>query len=77
MALETLARPAVLRDSTQQELQPFLRFRHLVRNLYADELRPEPIILLLDDLPPLWQDLALDLEVFESWAEGVAQGVDG
>jgi hypothetical protein len=77
MAVETLARPAVLRDSTQQELQPFLRFRHLVRNLYADELRPEPIILLLDDLPPLWQDLALDLEVFESWAEGVAQGVDG
>ena len=35
-----------------------LRFRHLVRNLYADELRPEPIALLLGQLPPLWHLIA-------------------
>jgi hypothetical protein len=74
MAMHTLTRPAVLRESTQQRLQAFLRFRHLVRHLYADELRPEPISLLLDDLPPLWLDLEVDLETFEAWAEQVARG---
>jgi hypothetical protein len=52
------------------------RALHLVRNLYADELRPEPITLLLDDLLPLWQDLDVDLETFEAWAEQVARGAD-
>ncbi|MCP9772878.1 hypothetical protein KBY66_09585 [Synechococcus sp. Tobar12-5m-g] len=54
-----------LRESTQQGLQAFLRIRHLVRNLYADELLP------------LWQDLDVDLETFEAWAEQVARGADG
>ena len=48
MAMATDTRPAVLHESTQQELQEYLRFRHLVRNLYADELRPEPIQRLIE-----------------------------
>lgn len=76
MAMETLTRPAVLRESTQQGLQVFLRFRHLVRNLYADELQPEPITLLINDLLPIWQDLDVDLVAFEAWAEQVARGAE-
>jgi hypothetical protein len=66
-------RPAVLRERTQQSLQEYLRFRHLVRNLYADELRPEPIALLIRDLPAVWEALAADLQGFRAWLSRVAQ----
>lgn len=42
MAMATDTRPAVLNESTQQELREYLSFRHLLRNLYAHELRAEP-----------------------------------
>lgn len=73
MAQTTELRPAVVRESTQQRLQEYLRFRHLVRNLYADELRPEPIALLLRELPEVWEALEQDLSAFEAWAAGVAE----
>lgn len=73
MALQSESRPAVLRERTQQRLQEYLRFRHLVRNLYADELRPEPIALLIRDLPAVWEALAADLQVFRAWLVQVAQ----
>ena len=66
-------RHAVLRERTQQSLQEYLRFRHLVRNLYADELRPEPIALLIRDLPAVWEALVADLHSFRAWLSRVAQ----
>ena len=66
-------RHAVLRERTQQSLQEYLRFRHLVRNLYADELRLEPIALLIRDLPAVWEALAADLQSFRAWLVRVAQ----
>lgn len=60
----------------RQQLQEYLRFRHLVRNLYADELRPEPIALLISQLPPLWQELQKDLRSFQAWLAAVAQPPD-
>ena len=62
-------RPAVLRERSQQRLQDYLRFRHLVRNLYADELRPEPIALLIRDLPAVLEALAADLQGFRASLE--------
>ena len=73
MALESDSRPAVLRERTQQRLLDYLRFRHLVRNLYADELRPEPIALLIRDLPAVWEALAADLQGFRASLERVPQ----
>jgi hypothetical protein len=72
MAMATNQRPAVLSECSQKGLQEYLRFRHLVRNLYADELRPEPIELLLKQLPLLWQKLESDLREFRSWLRDVA-----
>ncbi len=71
--VKSASRPAVLRERTQQSLQEYLRFRHLVRNLYADELRPEPIALLIRDLPAVWEALAADLQGFRAWLSRVAQ----
>ncbi|MCX5932190.1 MAG: hypothetical protein NTW83_10300 [Cyanobacteria bacterium] len=54
-------------------LQEYLRFRHLVRNLYADELRPEPITALIKALPEVWSRLEADLRAFEDWASALAE----
>ena len=72
MATATEQRPAVLKEATQVGLQEYLRFRHLVRNLYADELRPEPIALLMRQLPPLWQLIQEDLLQFRHWLRSTA-----
>lgn len=72
MAMATDTRPAVLQESTQRDLQEYLRFRHLVRNLYADELRMEPIQRLIGQLSQTWPDLANDLTVFQTWLTTVA-----
>lgn len=48
MPIATDTRHAVLNESTQQELQEYLRFRHLVRNLFVGELRPESIRSLIE-----------------------------
>ena len=65
-------RPAVFKEATQVGLQEYLRFRHLVRNLYADELRPEPIALLMRQLPPLWHLIQEDLLQFRHWLRSTA-----
>ena len=72
MATATEQRPAVFKEATQVGLQEYLRFRHLVRNLYADELRPEPIALLLRQLPPLWHLIQEDLLEFRHWLRSTA-----
>jgi hypothetical protein len=76
MAMVTEQRPALLREDTQSDLQAYLRFRHLLRNLYSDELRAEPIALLIHDLPEVWRKLSGDLDGFRAWLTAVAQGED-
>ena len=72
MAMATDTRPAVLNEATQQELQGFLRFRHLVRNLYADELRVEPIQRLIEQLQHTWPKLDADITSFQAWLRSIA-----
>ena len=72
MAMATDTRPAVLNESTQQDLQEYLRFRHLVRNLYADELRPEPIQRLIEQLQHTWPKLQADITGFQRWLRSIA-----
>ena len=73
MAMPTDTRPAVLQEATQRDLQEYLRFRHLVRNLYADELRAEPIQRLIEHLLPTWALLAEDIARFQDWLTTIAK----
>ena len=73
MAMPTDTRPAVLQEGTQRDLQEYLRFRHLVRNLYADELRAEPIQRLIQQLQPTWPQLSADIAAFQSWLTTIAK----
>jgi hypothetical protein len=52
-ACSTVAAP-MGRNGTVSELQELLRFRHLVRHLYAYELRPEPVERLRVQALALW-----------------------
>ena len=72
MAMPTDTRPAVLQELTQRDLQEYLRFRHLVRNLYTDELRAEPIQRLIEQLQPTWSLLAADIARFQNWLTTIA-----
>lgn len=72
MAMPTATRPAVVQERTQRDLQEYLRFRHLVRNLYADELRSEPIQRLIKQLQPTWTLLSTDIASFQSWLTTIA-----
>ena len=73
MSMVTDTRPAVLNESTQQELQEYLRFRQLVRNLYADELRVEPIQRLIEQLQHTWPKLNADITGFQRWLTSIAK----
>ena len=75
MAMNTDTRPAVLNEATQMELQEFLRFRHLVRNLYADELRVEPIERLIEKLQDTWPKLVADIKDFQRWLMSIAKNL--
>ena len=72
MAMPTDSRPAILQEVTQRDLQEYLRFRHLVRNLYADELRAEPIQRLIEQLQPTWALLAEDIASFQRWLTAIS-----
>ena len=72
MAMATDTRPAVLNEATQVELQEYLRFRHLVRNLYDDELRPEPILRLIEQLQHTWPKIHADIAGFQTWLRSIA-----
>ncbi|QNJ16034.1 hypothetical protein SynA1840_00482 [Synechococcus sp. A18-40] len=72
MAMATDTRPAVLNEATQVELQEYVRFRHLVRNLYADELRVEPIQSLIEQLKHTWPKLDADITGFQAWLRSIA-----
>ena len=75
MAMYTDTRPAVPNEATQMELQEFLRFRHLVRNLYADELRVEPIERLIEKLQDTWPKLVADIKDFQRWLTSIAKNL--
>ena len=70
--MPTDTRPAVLQEATQRDLQEYLRFRHLVRNLYADELRAEPIQRLIEQLQPTLTLLAEDIASFQRWLKAIS-----
>jgi hypothetical protein len=67
MTVASPARPAVLRADTGQSLGELLRFRHVVRHLYAYELEAEQVERLLGKVLGLWPEVSSDLDQFTAW----------
>jgi len=64
--IETV-RPAVLDDALLRQLDEYLRFRHLFRNIYGFALEWERCSELLAGLPALFDELDRQLAVFDTF----------
>jgi len=64
--IETV-RPAILDRETARQLDEYLRFRHLFRNVYGFDLEWERCRELLDDLPAMFERLLHRLADFDEF----------
>lgn len=62
-------RPAVIRTETRVGLEEYLRFRHLVRNLYTWDFAPPKLQELVSLISETLSNLKTDLESFRAFLE--------
>lgn len=62
-------RPAVISRSTRECLDAYRGFRHVVRNVYAFNLRPARLKELVDGLNSCFQAVKADLESFANFLD--------
>ena len=67
MGVSTELRPALLDASTVAGLAELMRFRHVVRHLYAYELERDQVLRLLQRALELWPVVDSQLVSFEAW----------
>ena len=72
MTVPTEDRPALLDAATAKGLAELMRFRHVVRHLYAYELEPDQVQRLLERALELWPAVERHLLVFDSWLKELA-----
>ena len=65
------SRPPVIRPATAERLDPYRKFRHVVRNVYSVVLDPVQIAPLVKGLPECWQSVRQDLEAFATFLEKI------
>ena len=65
-------RKAVIRTETERYLNEFLRFRHVVRDIYGFELNVEKLNQLLTKYPLAWQLFDTDIKAFANWLRELA-----
>lgn len=75
MAVASPARPALLRADTVRSLGELLRFRHVVRHLYAYELDAEQVERLLQKTLAIWPEVSRDLDQFTGWLLELYEGL--
>lgn len=64
-------RPPVLTADSIQHLDPYLRFRHVVRNVYTFSLDPERIGRLVNELETVFAQIRQELLAFADFLEKV------
>lgn len=66
-------RPPVLTAETAQALDEYLRFRHVVRNVYAFHLENEKVAPLVMHLRATFQPLRVELETFTRFLQHISR----
>ncbi len=64
-------RPSVLSAEAAQALDEFLRFRHVVRNIYAFQFDPERVARLVNLMSPAFHQVQAELLAFAEFLEQV------
>ncbi|MBX3054877.1 MAG: hypothetical protein KF770_00240 [Anaerolineae bacterium] len=67
-------RPPVLSAESVTAVDEFLRFRHVLRNIYAFQFDPERIARLVSQMRPAWGQVQTELLAFAYFLEQVAKG---
>lgn len=67
-------RPAVISLQTRKDLEELLRFRHVVRNIYGFELKPERIETLITLTTSLFPNFTKEIEDFMAFLIGIYKG---
>lgn len=70
-------RPRVLTPELAERLTEFLRFRHVVRNIYGFELHEKKVEPLVQEIDGLWREIKVQIEEFLSYLEELGQEVPG
>jgi ribonuclease HepT-like protein len=65
-------RPAVLTSATAGAVDEFLRFRHIVRHIYAFQLDPARVKQLAGQLRPTFAAVTADLTAFAAFLDGLS-----
>jgi hypothetical protein len=65
-------RPAVISRSTRDCLDEYRAFRHLIRNVYTFNLRPERLTELAKALPACYKSVRQDLEDFARFLQALS-----
>jgi HepT-like protein len=66
-------RPPMITPDSATALDEFRRFRHVVRNVYAEHLDPARLGNLIAKVPGVWGRLKSELLAFADFLEGVDQ----
>lgn len=71
-------RPPVLQARTVLQLDEYLRFRHVVRNVYSFHIDPQRVVQLVEQIRPLFVDVAEQLgqfaQMLEQWSSEAQRG---
>ncbi len=66
-------RPPVIQPATRARLEEYVRFRHIVRNLYTWDFAPDRISELVQHLQPTLVDLQADFDRFGKFLTSAGQ----
>jgi len=64
-------RPAVISPETRKDLEELLNFRHVIRNIYSFELKPERVEELVRSTIALFPRFAREIEAFNGFLSDV------
>jgi hypothetical protein len=66
-------RPAVISKEIAKELDQYRRFIHLLRNVYATNLKPERVSDLVDNFSGTWSRLSAELRAFSEFLRQLSE----
>jgi hypothetical protein len=68
--------PALLSLETAQQLEEYLGFRHVVRNVYGFELDVDKVKRLIQSYPAVWHRFEQDVQQFVQWLLQLAEQLE-
>ncbi len=76
MSMARDGRPALITLETARQLQEYLAFRHVVRNIYGFELDPARVQKLAVSYVDVWQRFASEVGEFVDWLRTLADQLE-